>query len=287
MTQVPEPGDIAFFPGCTLVTSAKENYQSLLSFCEGMGYRLRELPDWNCCGTSSAHSIHGEAAFQLPARNLALARKQGTLLVACPSCYLRLRQTQHRLLTDPEAERRFRSDWGAAPPENLEILPFLSFLAGLDLGSFLNRAGSRALQDLRFAPYYGCMLARPVSLPATGAQGRVMESVLDNLGAASRRWTHATRCCGTFLAAARPDIVTPRINAMMESAARAGAECIVTACSMCHFSLELRATRRPRIPVFHFAELLSLAAGAKAPQNWFKRHLVDPVPLLREKGLIA
>lgn len=287
MKQEAPSGEIAFFPGCTLVTSAKENYQSLAFFCERMGYRLRELPDWNCCGSSSAHSIHGEAAMQLPARNLALAPDKGTLLVACPSCYLRLRQTHHRLLQDPDEERRFQSMWGTPPPRDLEILPFLAFLARLDLGSYFTRAGGRALQDLRFAPYYGCMLARPASLPSTEPAGRVMETVLDKLGAGSRRWTHATRCCGTFLAAARPDIVTPRINLMMDSAARAGAECIVTACSMCHFSLELRATRRPRMPVFHFSELLALAAGAPGPQNWFKRHLVDPLPLLREKGIVA
>jgi heterodisulfide reductase subunit B len=279
--------DIAFFPGCTLVTSAKENYQSLASFCERMGYRLRELPDWNCCGTSSAHSIHGEAAIDLPARNLALAPKEGMLLVACPSCYLRLRQTHHRLVQDPQENRRFASKWGTRPPENLEILPFLAFLARLDLSSYFSDAGDRALHGLRFAPYYGCMLARPASLPPRHAAGRMMETALDRLGAESLRWGHSTRCCGTFLAAARPDIVTPRVNAMMDSAVRAGAECIVTACSMCHFSLELRATRRPRMPVFHFAELLALAAGVPKTQNWFKRHLVDPVPLLRGKGLLA
>jgi heterodisulfide reductase subunit B len=279
--------EIAFFPGCTLATSAKENYQSLASFCERMGYILRELPDWNCCGTSSAHSIHEDAAFHLPARNLALAPREGTLLVACPSCSLRLKQTQHRLLSDSRERSRFESSWGTPPPDKLEILPFLAFLARLDLSPFFAEAGGSALHALRFAPYYGCMLARPASLPAQPSPSGVMESVLERLGAKSCRWSHATRCCGTFLAAARPDIVTPRINAMMEAAAHSGAECIVTACSMCHFSLELRATRRQQMPVFHFAELLAMATGIPGPQNWFKRHLVDPVPLLRRKELIA
>jgi len=285
MTREPSYQEIAFFPGCTLATSAKENYQSLVTFCEQVGYRLAELPDWNCCGSSSAHSIHGEAAFQLPARNLALAPQRGTLLVACPSCFLRLRRTQNLLQRDPELSSRFQSTWGVSPPHALKILPFLSFLSSLDLHSFFSEAG-KALHGLRCAPYYGCMLARPAAMPVSRPVGQVMEKVLSRLGADSCHWGHATKCCGTFLAAAKPDIVTPRINAMMDEAARAGAECIVTACSMCHFSLELRATRTPRIPVFHFSELLSLAA-AREPQNWFKRHLVDPVPLLRSKGLLS
>ena len=285
MTRDASQRELAFFPGCTLATSAQENYQSLLSFCELMGYRLAELPDWNCCGTSSAHSIHSEAALQLPARNLALAPQKGTLLVACPSCYLRLRRAQYELLQDSELASAFQSTWGTPPPRDLEILPFMAFLARLDLESFFSDAGE-VLHGLRFVPYYGCMLARPAALPSPGITGRLMESVLDRLGARSQRWSHATKCCGTFLAAARPDIVTPRINTMMDGAAAAGAECIVTACSMCHFSLELRSTRRPRLPVFHFSELLALAAGAAGPQNWFKRHLVDPAPLLKSKGLM-
>ena len=42
-----------------------------------------------------------------------------------------------------------------------------------------------------------------------------------------------------------------------------------------------------KVPIFHFTEIMALALGADDYQGWFKRHLVDPVPLLKEKQVIA
>ncbi len=285
MRQADSLQEIAFFPGCSLATSSKENYESLDYFCQKIGYKLVEVPDWSCCGTSSAHSIDAKVALELPSRNLALAPKQGTLLVACPSCYMRLVQTYDLLLRDEDKRRQFERRWDTSLPQELQITPFLSFLAQVDMQPFFSQSGS-PLNGMLFAPYYGCMLVSPASMPSYTPVGRVMEDTLSRLGATPCNWTYATKCCGTFLSAARPDIITPRINAMMQGAVAAGAECIVTACAMCHFNLEMRATRREGIPVFHFSELLSIAAGAEGNYNWYKRHLIDPLPLLREKELI-
>jgi len=67
----------------------------------------------------------------------------------------------------------------------------------------------------------------------------------------------------------------------------AGAECMVTACAMCHLNLEIRCTIKNPIPTLHFSELLSLALGEEDQKKWFPRHIVDPRPLLKKKGLIA
>jgi heterodisulfide reductase subunit B len=60
----------------------------------------------------------------------------------------------------------------------------------------------------------------------------------------------------------------------------------VTACAMCQLNLEIRCTLKDKIPTLHFSEILALAFGAKGSKSWFKRHLVDPMPLLKSKGLI-
>ena len=65
--------DLSYFPGCSLVSTATENNQSLLALFDRLGYNLIELDDWNCCGSSSAHSINSELAFDLATRNLSLA----------------------------------------------------------------------------------------------------------------------------------------------------------------------------------------------------------------------
>ncbi len=71
----------------------------------------------------------------------------------------------------------------------------------------------------------------------------------------------------------------------MESAVATGAECLVTSCAMCQLNLEIRCTWEPKLPIFHFSEILAL--GAKDYEGWFTRHLVDPWPLLKARSLIA
>jgi len=77
--------ELSYFPGCSLATSARENNRSLLNVCKKLGYRIVELEDWNCCGSSSTHSIQSDLAFHFACRNLSLAPAGRPLLVACPN----------------------------------------------------------------------------------------------------------------------------------------------------------------------------------------------------------
>jgi heterodisulfide reductase subunit B len=79
--------DLSYFPGCSLATTAKESNESLMKVCEKLGLNLIELEDWNCCGSSSAHSLDKSMAFSLPARNLSLAPSNRPLLVMCPPVF--------------------------------------------------------------------------------------------------------------------------------------------------------------------------------------------------------
>jgi len=65
------------------------------------------------------------------------------------------------------------------------------------------------------------------------------------------------------------------------------AECIVTACAMCHLNIEIRCTLKSVVPIFHFSELLSLTFKTGTNKDWFARHLIDPAPLLKSRGLNA
>lgn len=73
----------------------------------------------------------------------------------------------------------------------------------------------------------------------------------------------------------------------MAGAEKSGAECVVTACAVCHLNLEIRSRQSERIPVLHFSEMLSLGGGIGEGQGWFRRHLIDPRPILRSRRLIA
>jgi heterodisulfide reductase subunit B len=114
-----------------------------------------------------------------------------------------------------------------------------------------------------------------------------MEKILSGFGAQAMPWAYSARCCGTFLAAARPDVATPLVNKIIEGANKVGAECIITACAMCQLNLEIRCTLDSKIPVLHLSEILALALGAERYGSWFKRHLVDPRPILKSRGLLS
>ena len=47
----------AFYPGCTLHSTGVEFGVSTELVCEALGLEMVEIPDWNCCGASSAHSM--------------------------------------------------------------------------------------------------------------------------------------------------------------------------------------------------------------------------------------
>jgi len=277
---------ISYFPGCSLATSAKESNRSLRTFCSHYGVELVELKDWNCCGSSSAHSINTELSEYLPARNLSLAPGNIPLLVACPSCYLRLKLTHRHLRDDANAQAEYRSMWGRPFNPDLRIINFFELLSELaDTGAFANK--QTRLNGLKFVPYYGCMLARPPALRFEKNFHGLMENILTSLGAEPLRWSHAARCCGTYLSVSRPDIASRTVQQIMDGAAAAGAECIVTACAMCHLNLEIRSHLPGKIPVLYFSELLSLAEGMGQGMGWFRKHLIDPRPLLKSRRLIA
>ena len=41
-----------------------------MKLCALLGIELEEVPDWNCCGATAAHSINHQASIELAGRNL-------------------------------------------------------------------------------------------------------------------------------------------------------------------------------------------------------------------------
>ena len=92
---------------------------------------------------------------------------------------------------------------------------------------------------------------------------------------------------------ARPDLIDPRVERLYDRALKAGAECFVVSCQMCQANLDLSQERISQkfgkdyyLPVFYFTELMGLATGHPDAAKWLGRHLVDPMPLLKFKGVV-
>ncbi len=279
------PLEFSFFPGCSLKASGHENTDSLLKFCEKVGIRLTELPDWNCCGSSSAHSINHTVAKNLPARNLSLAPEGRPLLIACPSCLIRLKSCYQAIQNDPARQEEYEQTWGRPFDHCLEIIHFFEIFDRIILEDYIENS-KETLRGLKVAPYYGCMLSMPPDLKNERNYHGIMEKTLSRMGADMIFYGYSKLCCGTYLSAAKPKIAENVVNRIVSKAMEAGAECMVTACSMCHLNLEIRCTVENPIPVLHFSELLSMALGEEDHKKWFPRHIVDPVPLLKRRKLL-
>jgi heterodisulfide reductase subunit B len=138
---------------------------------------------------------------------------------------------------------------------------------------------------VRYVAYYGCLLATPPELNYYPKLYGTMEAVMSWLGAQQCSWAYQAKCCGAFLSVARPDIVTPMVVSILDSAIAAGAECIVTACVMCQLNLEIRSTVENQLPVFSIVELIAYGLGSEDWRDWFKKHLIDPTPLFEKRIL--
>lgn len=279
----------AYYPGCSLHSTGLEFGLSTRAAFDHLGLALHEIPDWNCCGASSAHALDPELAHVLPARNLAQAQKVGQdLVVPCAACYSRLKGADHLLRSDPAARREIEQTVGFEYTGQVGIRPVLAVLHD-DVG--LERLAAevrRPLHGLKVVTYYGCLLVRPPHIAQFDDPDdpQVMAALLRTLGAEVRPWSHSTDCCGAGLSLSRSDVVYDLVSRLAERAREAGAEALVTACPLCQVNLEMRQAARPRLPAFYITELLGLAFDLPQARGWWPKHLIDPRPLLRSLGLL-
>ena len=159
----------AFFPGCSLESTAWDFDRSTRAVCRAMGIELEDIPDWVCCGSTPAHASNGPLAVALPVLNLQKAQAAGLpVMTACASCYARLRTANHKVRNEPDVRGRTQRITGRPYDGGVEVRHVVDVLVnhlGLDA---IRAKVSRPLEGLRVACYYGCLLTRPPkSSPST------------------------------------------------------------------------------------------------------------------------
>jgi len=281
---------VSYYPGCSLEGTAVDYAASIAAVAPLVGLELSEIEDWNCCGASAAHSIDSALALALPARNLALAEAAGLdVVVPCALCFNRLKAAD-KALGGPKKGRL-----GFAYQGGIKIWDLLDYFTQEAVLDRIAQKVVKPLSGLKAVGYYGCLVARPpaVTDKRDYENPRNMEKLLEVLGATPLDWSFKTDCCGAGLTMPRPDIIDTLVQRLYERALKAGAECFVVSCQMCQANLDLSQERISQkfgrdyyLPVIYFTELIGLALGHPQIQDWLAQHLVDPQPLLRQKGLI-
>jgi heterodisulfide reductase subunit B len=282
---------LGYYPGCSVSGTSHEFGTSMEAVAEPLGIELVELPDWNCCGASSAVTLDHELAVGLAARNLAQGEAiADQLFVPCAACFNRLRTGQQALQEEPDLRERLDPNERPreAGPRVLNLIHVFDETLGAEA---LKERVKRPLTGLKPAAYYGCLLLRPEKVCGAGdvEQPQAMERTLQALGAEPVTWYGKTDCCGAALSATKAEIVVKLATAIAERARRAGANCLVTACPLCQMNLESR--QRPpageRLPVFYLTQVVGIALGLSARALGLETHLVSPRPLLKSLDLWA
>ncbi len=296
MTPVKNVLSYSYYPGCSLHASAKEYDESTRELFKTLKIGLQEVPDWLCCGATPAHNVDELLSLSLCAKNLELSKQvEGDLAVACAACFSRLKATQHKLVDNNEKLKQVEYAINGTVPMDKQVKHLLEILA-TDFGlERLAAAVDKPLSGLKVACYYGCLLTRPPDVPELDCTEAptIMERVIEATGAETVKWSHRLECCGANFTLSRPGVVLKLSGEVLDSAKRAGADCIMVACPLCHGNLDIRQQEIEEVtgryfgmPVFYMTQLLALAAGVPAKKLGFGSMIVSPVPLLKEKGLL-
>lgn len=285
--------NFSYYPGCSLHSTAAEYGTSTEAVFRALDISLKELPEWNCCGATSGHTASTYLSHALALRNLLLAQDEGyELLVPCAACYNALRSAQAFLAAGGNEAERLQHEMSSLMGRNyqgkIEVRHLVEVLARPEVLSLIAARQRLSLNGLRLAAYYGCLLTRPpkvASFETNAEQPQSMDRLLRALGAEPVSWSHKTECCGASLSIPAPEIVGELVGKIVRAARRAGAEAIVTACPLCQTNLDSRQPEEAKIPVFFVTELVGLALGLPA-LPWLRKHLVDPLSLLKTHNLL-
>lgn len=265
---------LAYFPGCTLSSTGREFGESVEALCEELGLALVEIPDWNCCGASSASILSPHLNVALNARNLKQAvALDAPILVPCAACYNRLKTAQLELREKPELVEELE-----VPPQALEVrimnLPeMLLEYPGLEE---LQARTKVDLSYLKPGAYYGCLLLRPPKAVQfdDAEQPTSMERILEAVGLEPATWYARTECCGASLASTRTPAVEKCVERIVKAAQRGEANCLVAACPLCVLNLESRQTGDVPLPVYYLSEIVGAALGLDPFKLGTHRHLL-------------
>jgi heterodisulfide reductase subunit B len=293
----------AFYPGCTLHSTGVEFGVSAELVCQALGLEMVEIDDWNCCGASSAHSMNHTLFLALPARNLAKAQQTGLdeLAIPCAACYSRLAAADLALQQDGAFRAEMESTLGFRYEGRVRPRNLLDIVANDVSREELTAGVVKPLAGLKVVSYYGCLLIRPPQYTARWddpEHPQSMDYVLELMGAEPVPWSYGVECCGGSLTLNRSDVVVHLVDRLARAAHEAGAEALVTACPMCMANVDGRQKYRsgppiprpPRpdyepLPIFYFTELMALAYGLPL-KKVLAKHLVDPRPLLKQRGMV-
>jgi heterodisulfide reductase subunit B len=290
---------LAYYPGCTLKTKARNLEEPARASLKALGLRLDEVPRWNCCGAVYSLAEDDLMHQVAPVRNLVRVKKQGgnELVTLCAFCFNTLKRAN--LLMKEDADKRDTLndfiDEGIDYRGEVKVVHLLEVLRDEIGWEVISHMVKLPLRELKVAPYYGCTLLRPREVAIDNVEKpTILQEFLKALGARPIDFPEATRCCGSYQVTSSPDDIAEYARAIITSAMSRGAEALVLTCPLCEYNLaegQKQLMKKydgfKRMPLFYFTQLLALALGLDPQVCHFELNYGKPESLLRIKNLLA
>ncbi|TFG48256.1 MAG: hypothetical protein E4H33_04510 [Anaerolineales bacterium] len=284
---------VAYYPGCSLETTATEYNHSTEAVCEALDFPLVEPKGWVCCGSSAAHRADPVAALHLPMENLALIEKEGykEVTMPCAACFNRHKAALHEIRKFPDHKEKANQLLGYNYQDKVHVSTMIESIYNHVGPEKIAQKTKRPLTGLKVVCYYGCLLTRPPEITEADHPEYPMDMdiLMRALGTEVLDWSYKTSCCGAGHALSRPDIVVNLSGKLIQNAIDLGADAIAVACPLCHMNLDARQFQMEidrLIPIMYFTQLMAIALDLPPKAAALHKNIVDPRPMLTDKKLI-
>ena len=276
--------EFGYYPGCALSGTSAEYGKSVENLFKALGVNLIEIPDWNCCGASSAHMMNSKLPVALNARNLALATESNLkeIITPCPLCSEGMLSALKDMAADPDKRKEIEDIIERKVDPDIQILNIVQSLERVR--SLWEPRLKESVPNLKVACYYGCLLVRP---PETvnydnPEKPTKIDDMVKEFGFETVDWSFKTECCGGGFTVSNAKDVGMLCGRIYENAIYHGAEAILCVCPMCLANLEMRVGEASKefgmkfkIPIVYITDLLGLAIGMEPTELALDKHLSD------------
>ena len=278
---------LAYYPGCSLHGTSGEFDASFKATARALDLTLLEIPGWECCGNTAAHSINRLLSTALPVNELAKVEqdmKLDAVAVPCAACFSRFKTGAHEVAESAETAADVRAVVGRPYDGGVSVQNLVDVYHDAVGLEELAAKVTKPFGGLKIACYYGCLLTRPpkVTLADDPEYPMHMDEVVKAIGCTPVDWNYKTDCCGASLALTEQDIVDDLVARIITDAHACGAEAIAVACPLCQVNLDGRqleiVKKHPdwrHMPVVFLSQMVGRAIGIDDKTLGLKKHLVD------------
>ncbi len=252
---------IAYFPGCTLSSKAKDLDQKARAVVECFGYQLIDIPDWTCCGAVFPNSLENVMKFVGPYTMLATtAQESDQLVTLCSACFNVMKRTNKVIRENPDIQEILKDFTELDYHGEVKVLHYIEFLRDEVTFEKIKQAvqkRDRTHEVDAVAPYYGCLLLRPHDeLDFDDPENpSIIADLIEAVGGKVVKFPSQNECCGAYLTVHENEDCLKPAKAINEEAKEHGATKIITSCPLCYYNLD----KAGKLPTVYFTEYLAQA----------------------------